>query len=217
MASNSDRPFGHDTLKVPAVFVPEDAKDGVSSANISRTLGFGSLKIPAVFVPEGGVRPDPSYQYFGKAEFSSADDGNDGRTVTSQQPSWQSPGASSPSPDSVWQSQNSSSHSLNSSSQSLHSSSQSLDSSRQPPDSSLQSPATQQASDPGTMLPRTRHRFGAAQSGSPSVPPNPSLTGGKSDPVGKGVQSWLAMKDAARTAMRAVRKQVQQRLQIPPR
>jgi len=67
------------------------------------------------------------------------------------------------------------------------------------------------------MLPRTRYRFGAALSDNPPNPPNPHLTGGTSDPVRKGVEAWHAMKDAARTAMRTVRKQQQQRRQLAPR
>ena len=195
MASNSERPFGHDTLKLRAVFVPEDAKDDVSRANISRTLGYHSLKIPAVFVPEGGDRPGLSYQSFGKAIFRRVEDRDDGRTVTAHQPSWQSPGSPSQSPDSVWQSMTASAQSLDSSAQSFEASGQSFDRSAQPPDASWQPPdASSQSYDSAqhgrasdTVLPRSRHRFGSALSDSPPTPPNPTLAGGKSDPVRQGV------------------------------
>jgi hypothetical protein len=199
MPNNPERPFGRSTLKLSAVFVPEAAKDEVSGTNISRTLGHGSLKIPAIFVPEGGDRPGHPYQHFGKAVFSRVEGRNDGRTVTAQRPSWHSPDASSPSPDALWEA-------LTASSNSLDSSSQSQDSPSQSPAFTSDSPnSMQEASKPVPTPPRTRYRFGAALAGSPPRPPNPTWTGGKSDPVRKGVQVWNATKDAARTALRNLR------------
>lgn len=182
MPDNPESPFGHRTVKLRAVFVPEDAKHNVSRADISRTVGYGSPKIPAVFVPEGGNRPGHPYQYVGKAVFSRTEDRDDARKFTARRPSWQSPDAEAPSPDEVWES-------LNFSSQGPDALWQSADSSSQSPDPSAQSPdAEEQGREPDAALPQTRYRFGAALSDNPPVPPNPTLSGGKTDPFGKGVQ-----------------------------
>jgi hypothetical protein len=69
MSDNSDRPFGHDTLKIRAVFVPEGAEDQFSRGDIIGAVGYDSVKVPAVFVPEGGTPPSHPYENFGKAEF----------------------------------------------------------------------------------------------------------------------------------------------------
>lgn len=69
MPNSSARPFGHDTLKLRALFVPERAKSQPSSAVITGAVGHGAVKIPAVFVPQGGKSPGGSYVHVGKAEF----------------------------------------------------------------------------------------------------------------------------------------------------
>jgi hypothetical protein len=86
MPSNPDRPFDYDTLKLPAVFVPDSDKGQVSSADINRALGSDALRIPAVFVPEGGSTPGYPYESIGRAEFRPGDDGAAQRKFTS----WQS-------------------------------------------------------------------------------------------------------------------------------
>jgi hypothetical protein len=94
MPSNPDRPFDHDTLKLRAVFVPDDAKDQSSQADIIATLGYGAVKIPAVFVPAGGKPPGSGYEHIGRAQFRPDDDDDDSaarRVYTSWQTSSQSP------------------------------------------------------------------------------------------------------------------------------
>jgi hypothetical protein len=86
MPSNPDRPFDYDTLKLPAVFVPDSDKDQVSSGDINRALGSDAVRIPAVFVPEGGSPPGYPYESIGRAEFRTEDPGAAQRKFTS----WQS-------------------------------------------------------------------------------------------------------------------------------
>jgi hypothetical protein len=69
MSDTSDRPFGHDTLKFRAAFVPEAAKHKVLPGDIGRSLGYDAAKVAAVFVPEGGKPPGPSYVRIGNAQF----------------------------------------------------------------------------------------------------------------------------------------------------
>ncbi len=82
MPDNTDRPFDHDTLKLRAVFVPEDAKDQVSQVNITRALGYDAVKIPAVFVPEGGKPPGFPYEYVGRVVFNPTEAGGGRRVFT---------------------------------------------------------------------------------------------------------------------------------------
>jgi hypothetical protein len=91
MPSNPDRPFDHDTLKLRAVFVPEDARDEVSRASITSTVGHDAVKIPAVFVPEGGKPPGYPYEHFGRAEFRPDEDGAARRQFTMGSSSSQPP------------------------------------------------------------------------------------------------------------------------------
>ena len=69
MPDTSDRPFGHHTLKLRALFVPEGSEDQVSRADAIEAVGSDLLKIPAVFVAEGEARPDPSYVHVGQFVF----------------------------------------------------------------------------------------------------------------------------------------------------
>jgi hypothetical protein len=74
MPNNPDQPFDYDTMKLRAVFVPDDAKDQVSGADIVDSLGYDSVKIPAVIVPEGGTPPGFPYERFGRTEFRPDED-----------------------------------------------------------------------------------------------------------------------------------------------
>ncbi len=60
---DDDRPFGYDTLKLRAVFVPEGDRDKVSMADITAALGYDAVKVPVIFVPEGSEEPRPGYPY----------------------------------------------------------------------------------------------------------------------------------------------------------
>ncbi|MGA3401549.1 MAG: hypothetical protein ABSC95_20235 [Acetobacteraceae bacterium] len=93
MPSNPDRPFDHDTLKLRAVFVPENAKDQLSKATITGALGYDAVKIPAVFVPEGGTPPGYPYERFGRAVFRPDADNSEKRSFTTEPSSSQSPDA----------------------------------------------------------------------------------------------------------------------------
>ena len=84
MPNSPDRPFDDDTLKLRAVFVPENAKKQASRADIVRTLGHDAVKVPAVFVPEGGKPPGYPYERFGRAQFRPDDDLPQNRIYTSQ-------------------------------------------------------------------------------------------------------------------------------------
>ncbi len=88
MPGNPDRPFDHDTLKLRAVFAPEDAKSGISKADIIGPLGHDAVKIPAVFVPEGGTPPGYPYQRFGQTVFRPDEDDSedDGPTMARSSP-----------------------------------------------------------------------------------------------------------------------------------
>jgi hypothetical protein len=84
MPNSPDRPFDDDTLKLRAVFVPENARKQASRADIVRTLGHDAVKVPAVFVPEGGKPPGYPYERFGRAQFRPDDDLPQNRIYTSQ-------------------------------------------------------------------------------------------------------------------------------------
>jgi hypothetical protein len=75
---DDDRPFGYDTLKFRAVFVPGDESDKISAAHITAALGYGAVKIPAVFVPEGSEGPRPGYPYVHVGRYVMRGDGKVG-------------------------------------------------------------------------------------------------------------------------------------------
>ncbi|HUB16755.1 MAG TPA: hypothetical protein VMB34_32775 [Acetobacteraceae bacterium] len=66
---SSDRPFGRDTVKIGAVFVPEAAKHQISTGEVKARLGYGPVKIPAVFVAPGEAPPGYPYVNVGPVEF----------------------------------------------------------------------------------------------------------------------------------------------------
>jgi hypothetical protein len=47
-----DRPFGYDTLKLRAVFIPQGNPNGVSAADITSHLGHDVVKLRAIFDPD---------------------------------------------------------------------------------------------------------------------------------------------------------------------
>ncbi len=60
---SNKRPFDHDTLKLRAIFVPENHPNRLSAANARSQLGADPLKIPAIFVPEGSNAQRPGHPY----------------------------------------------------------------------------------------------------------------------------------------------------------
>ncbi|HEY7579256.1 MAG TPA: hypothetical protein VH855_16820 [Acetobacteraceae bacterium] len=67
MSDNPDLPFGHNTLKLRAVFIPDGAQ--VSMSDIARVVGLNPVLIPAVLVPPGGAPPGYPYEIIGEATF----------------------------------------------------------------------------------------------------------------------------------------------------
>jgi hypothetical protein len=69
MSDAASRPFGHDTVTIPCVVVPEGE---AGAAGLPQGLPFGpdTLTLPAVIVPEGSDAPPPGYPYIclGKIE-----------------------------------------------------------------------------------------------------------------------------------------------------
>jgi len=85
MPNNTERPFGRNTLKLHAVFVPEGAEDEISHAEIRSGVGSTPLMVPAVLVPEGGQPPRHPYINAGEFEFR-PEEGNQSVNIV---PSWQ--------------------------------------------------------------------------------------------------------------------------------
>lgn len=50
---DDDRPFGSDTLKLPAIFIPKGNPNQVSAADISATLGHDAVRLRAILIPDG--------------------------------------------------------------------------------------------------------------------------------------------------------------------
>ena len=92
MPTNPDRPFGHDTVEIRAVFVPDSATDKVSRSAISRVVGYDAVQIPAIFVPAGGKPPGHPYIAIGQPIFRPDDPGAANRQFTSGQASSQPSG-----------------------------------------------------------------------------------------------------------------------------
>jgi hypothetical protein len=46
-------PFGYDSLKLRAIFIPEGNPDNITSANIVDHLGYDSLRVRAMLIPDG--------------------------------------------------------------------------------------------------------------------------------------------------------------------
>ena len=62
----SDRPFGFDTLTIPAVLIKDGDPEAAEAA--ARVLGFGAVRVPAVLVPDGGAPPGGGYVKLGVME-----------------------------------------------------------------------------------------------------------------------------------------------------
>jgi hypothetical protein len=67
MSHGSDRPFGHATLKIRGVFVPETGK--ASASEIARSVGHDAARVGAVLVPEGGKPPGYPFVRLGMGRF----------------------------------------------------------------------------------------------------------------------------------------------------
>jgi hypothetical protein len=59
----NDRPFGFDTLTIPAVLTADG--DPHAAETVARELGFDAVRVPAILVPEGGAPPRGDYIKFG--------------------------------------------------------------------------------------------------------------------------------------------------------
>jgi hypothetical protein len=83
-------PFGHNTLKIRAVFIPDGAQ--VSMSDITRVVGFDPVFIRAVWVPPGGAMPGYPYEHIGEAVFIPDRDGRDTpASIHGQSPARMSP------------------------------------------------------------------------------------------------------------------------------
>jgi len=83
MPGNSERPFGGDTLKLHAAFVPEDTEE-LSHAEVVAAVGLQPLTVPAVLVADGGQPPGHPYVSAGEFEFRPDEDGETYQVI----PSW---------------------------------------------------------------------------------------------------------------------------------
>jgi hypothetical protein len=63
---DDQRPYGHDTLTLRAIFIPDGNPDNVSAADILRTIGPHAVTFPAVFVPDGSPLPGYPWVQFGR-------------------------------------------------------------------------------------------------------------------------------------------------------
>jgi hypothetical protein len=59
----NNRPFGFDTLTIPAALVSDG--DPASAYEAARTLGFDEIRLPVVLVPAGGEPPCDDYVMLG--------------------------------------------------------------------------------------------------------------------------------------------------------
>ncbi len=86
--SDSSRPFGHNTIRLNAVIVPEgenpqgpegQSASGIGSSHASAMFGRDTLKLRAVLVPEGSSGAPPGYPFvhFGKTISQAASDDPD--------------------------------------------------------------------------------------------------------------------------------------------
>jgi muramidase (phage lysozyme) len=57
---DEDRPYGHNTLKLPAIFIPDGNPNNISTADILRIIGPHAVMIRAIFTPKKGPTETPS-------------------------------------------------------------------------------------------------------------------------------------------------------------
>ena len=84
LTNDPDRPFGHDNLKLRAVFVPEGNPDDVSETDITEHVGQDVVKIPAVFIPEGSDIAPPGYPYVHVGQYQMSESGELGAQEPAQ-------------------------------------------------------------------------------------------------------------------------------------
>jgi hypothetical protein len=60
---HDERPFGHHTVTLPALFIPEGNPDNISAADIVSAIGPHAVMLPAVFIPDGYDGPRPAYPW----------------------------------------------------------------------------------------------------------------------------------------------------------
>ena len=82
MTEDSNQPFGHDTLELHAVIIPEGEE--ASSQNLIELLGHDSVRIPALLVPEGAPPPGYPYVHLGATNFGALSGGMSGSAGSSQ-------------------------------------------------------------------------------------------------------------------------------------
>ena len=80
MPDSRDVRSGKD-LKLRAVFVPQDAEGQASTHNTAISLGPNTLRLPAVFVPEGSSPSGYPYVHFGKMTLDQDADDSAGQTT----------------------------------------------------------------------------------------------------------------------------------------
>jgi len=81
MPDSRDVRSGKD-LKLKAVFLPQDLGGMASTHNTAISLGPNTLRLPAVFVPEGSSPPGYPYVNFGKMTFDQDDHDSAGPTTS---------------------------------------------------------------------------------------------------------------------------------------
>jgi hypothetical protein len=74
----NDLPFGHNTVQIRALFMPDGVE--VSPADTTRAVGLHPVMIRAVWVPEGGALPGYPYEHIGSAVFIPDSDDDEERT-----------------------------------------------------------------------------------------------------------------------------------------
>jgi hypothetical protein len=191
MSGNSDRPFDHDTLKLRAVFVPDETEGEVSRDDIVSALGHDTVKIPAIFVPEGGTPPGYPYERFGQAEFrpdqdageENGDGQDDGGQDGGGQDGNEQGGAGQYGDEEYGAAQGSS-----------------WPWTVRPPGGAQRN----RRAGPAAPLTEDSSAAARADSGPSRMPPNPAVTGGKGDPIAAGIAVWRGLANPADALRRSL-------------
>ena len=60
---DNERPFGHHTVKLRALLIPDSDPNGLSAADIVNAIGSGAVAFRAMFIPDGSDLPLPGYPW----------------------------------------------------------------------------------------------------------------------------------------------------------
>lgn len=60
---DDERPFGHHTVTLRALLIPDSDQDGLSAADIVNAIGSGAVAFRAMVIPDGSDRPLPGYPW----------------------------------------------------------------------------------------------------------------------------------------------------------